>query len=104
VPLQYNISTIARFGFGSVTVGECGWGGALSAPIRKKGPKPLLDESPFLMLVAAIAAVVSITSTHGITSTHAISVTTDTVAVPTIDGGSTDTTTRAANQSDVLNV
>jgi hypothetical protein len=49
------------------------------------------------MLVAAIAAVVSITSTHGITSTHAISVT-------TIDGGSTDTTTRAANQSDVLNV
>ena len=56
------------------------------------------------MLVAAIAAVVSITSTYGITSTHAISVTTDTVAVPTIDGGSTDTTTRAANQSDVLNV
>jgi len=83
----------------SVTVGECGWGGALSAPIRKKGA-----EAPFLMLVAAIAAVVSITSTHGITSTHAISVTTDTVAVPTIDGGSTDTTTRAANQSDVLNV
>jgi len=87
------VPPIARFGFGSVTVGECGWGGALSAPIRKKGA-----EAPFLMLVAAIAAVVSITSTH------AISVTTDTVAVPTIDGGSTDTTTRAANQSDVLNV
>ena len=68
------------------------WGGALSAPIKEKGA-----EAPFLMLVAAIAAVVSITSTHGITSTHAISVT-------TIDGGSADTTTRAANQSDVLNV
>jgi hypothetical protein len=54
-------------------------------------------EAPF-ELPAAIAAVVSVSSTHAIT------VATDAVAVPSVDRGRTDTTPRAADQSNALNV
>jgi hypothetical protein len=71
-----------------------GTAGFMSADLSggKKGA-----EAPF-ELPAAIGAVVSVTSTHAIT------VATDAVAVPSVDRCRTDTTSRAADQSNALNV